>query len=259
MLPGGIEKTLQARKSAVVRKFRTLAIVAGALATIACAAAVAIYFALSHVPHFYEQALDQQPARAQQANDAMIKNASALASSARRQGTWSAVFTADEINGWLSIDLPQNFPDLLPATISEPRVRISPGRATIACRYNENAVSTVISLNLELYVAEPNVLALRIHNIRAGAIPIPLSQVLDGVTEAARSMNLRLRWVQAKGDPVALVTLPSTIGRDKIAYRLEKIDLRHDSVYLAGQTETLTPPAAQKVAGHQPSQVNTQR
>lgn len=229
------------------------------------------YVALQHVPHFYEQALDQESAKQQQANDALIKNANALARSARQQGDWSAVFTAEEINGWLGVDLPQSFPELLPAEISQPRIRLSPGHATIACRYRENAVSTVISLNLELYVAEPNVLALRIHNIRAGAIPIPLSQVLDGVTEAAKSMNLRLRWGQAKGDPVALLTLPSTLGRDKIAYRLDKIDLRQDAIYLAGQTEKLSPgarqqaqqlslPALAKMAGHQAgSHSKTQR
>lgn len=224
----------------------------------------ALYVALAHVPHFYDEALDQPPTKQQEGNDALIKNANALASSARRQGVWSAVFTADEINGWLGVDLAQNFPDLLPPQISRPRIRLVPGSATIACRYQENAVSTIISLNVELYVAEPNVLALRIHNIRAGAIPIPLSQVLDGVTAAAQSMNLRLRWVQAKGDPVALVTLPSTIGRDKVAYRLEKLDLRQDAIYLAGQTEKLSAgpkqPTQPKAAGHQASaQVKTQR
>lgn len=197
----------------------------------------AAFLALRHVPHFYEQALEQPSTNQQVSSDALIKNANALASSARRQGAWSAVFTAEQINGWLGIDLPESFPELLPAGVSEPRIRLSPGEATIACRYQQKAVSTIISLNVELYVAEPNVLALRIHNIRAGAIPIPLSQVLAGVTEAARSTNLKLRWVQAKGDPVALVTLPANMGRDKLAYRLEKIDLRQDAVYLAGQTE----------------------
>ncbi|HWC89002.1 MAG TPA: hypothetical protein VG433_05095 [Pirellulales bacterium] len=240
-----------------------MVVLLGSLAAVVGAAAGGIYVALAHVPHFYDQALDQPPEKQQQGNDALIKNANALASSARRQGGWSAVFTADEINGWLGVDLAQSFPDVLPAEISEPRIRLSPGGATIACRYRENGVSTIISLNVELYMAEPNVLALRIHNIRAGAIPIPLSQVLDGVTEAARSMNLRLRWVQAKGDPVALVSLPSTIGRDKIAFRLEKIDLRQDAIYLAGQTEKLTEPrqpAQPKVADSQASaHLKTQR
>ncbi|HEY5315676.1 MAG TPA: hypothetical protein VIK18_24310, partial [Pirellulales bacterium] len=231
---------------------------------IVVAAVGGIFVALRHVPHFYDEALDQPPTKQQQANDALIKSANALASSAHRQGGWSAVFTATEINGWLGVDLAQSFPDLLPSEISQPRIRLSPGLATIACRYREKGVSTIISLNVELYVAEPNVLALRIHNIRAGAIPIPLSQVLDGVSEAARSMNLRLRWAQAKGDPVALLSLPSTIGRDKIAFRLEKLDLRQDAIYLAGQTEKLgtepKPPAQPKVAELQTSgHVKTQR
>jgi hypothetical protein len=220
----------------VSRKLPLVSFLAGGLLLLALGVAGGVYWASQHVPHFYEEALSQEPAQQQAANDQLLENATALAASARREGHWSALFTADQINAWLAIDLPQNFPGLLPAEVVAPRVRLSPGKATIACRYEEGSISTVVSLNVELYVHEPNVLALRIHNVRAGAIPIPLSQVLEGVTRAAEEMNLRLRWLKAEGDPVALVTLPSTMGKDGIYYRLEVLDLRDGVMYVAGHT-----------------------
>ena len=221
------------------RKLRITIIVVGSLALLLGASVTTVYFALQHVPHFYRDALNAQPQRQQVGSDEMLQNATALASHARRQGRWASAFTAEQINGWLAVDRQKNYPDLLPSEIVDPRVRIAPGLMTIACRYQQGNVSLVVSLNMELYVPEPNVLALRIKNVRAGAIPLPLSQILDGVAKAAEDMNLRLRWAQSQGDPVALVTLPKTIGKGDISYRLETIDLRNDVLYLAGNTQKI--------------------
>ena len=38
-----------------------------------------------------------------------------------------------------------------------------------------------LSLTIDAYLHEPNVLALRIRRARAGALPVPLAQVLDGM------------------------------------------------------------------------------
>jgi uncharacterized protein YpmS len=223
----------------VSRKLRITILVVGSLGLLVAAVVTSGYFASQHVPHFYRDALTAKPERQQVASDEMLQNATALASHARHQGRWASVFTAEQINGWLAVDRQKNHPDLLPAEIVDPRVRIAPGLLTIACRYQQEGVSLVVSLNVELYVPEPNVLALRIKNVRAGAIPLPLSQILDGVAKAAEGMNLQLRWAQSKGDPVALVTLPKTIGKGDISYRLETIDLRADAIYLAGNTQKI--------------------
>ena len=183
-------------------KLRITIIVVGSLVLILGIFATTLYFASQHVPHFYRDALKSEPARQQIASDELLQNATALASHAHHQGRWASVFTAEQINGWLAVDRQKNYPDLLPPEIVDPRVRIGPGLMTIACRYQQGKVSLVVSLNVELYVPEPNVLALRIKNVRAGAIPLPLSQVLDGVAKAAEDMNLRLRWAQSQGDPV---------------------------------------------------------
>ncbi len=50
-------------------------------------------------------------------------------------GHWSAVFTDEQINGWLAADLPEKFPQLLPPEIQDPRVVFAPGQLQLACRY----------------------------------------------------------------------------------------------------------------------------
>ena len=201
------------------------------------AAMCGVYWASQRVPGFYRDALEQEPAAQRQASEQLLENASALASNASKEGRWSALFTADQINGWLAVDAVENHPELFSADVSHPRVLLQPGRATFACRNGQGSLSTVVTLSIELYLVEPNVMALRIDRARAGALPIPLSQILDGVAEAARRLNLHLAWRQAKGDPVALITIPPTRDSDDTVYQLESLELRDGEIYLAGRTQ----------------------
>lgn len=217
-------------------KLRLLSVAAGSFLLLLVGFLAGVYWASQRVPEFYAQAVQLDPEQAQVANDELLAGATALASNARKEGDWSAVFTAEQINGWLAVDLPQNYPDMLPLEVIEPRVEITPKLATIGCRYKDGAVTTVISVAVELYLAEPNVVALRIHGIHAGAVPIPLSQVLDGINEAAEQMKVQLRWTKAKGDPVALVTIPPAEGSDDTRYRLEALEMRAGELYVSGHT-----------------------
>lgn len=194
------------------------------------------YWAMHQVPDFYREALRLAPEKQHRANDELLEHATALASNARREGRWHARFTTDQINGWLAVDLARNFPDLLPKEVLDPRIRIAPDRATIACRYAQGAISTVISLEVDLYVAEPNQIALRIHKVRAGALPIPLSKVLEGLSTAAQDARWQLRWRQTEGDPVALISFPPPRDEDDTQYQLETLELCDGEIYLAGRT-----------------------
>jgi hypothetical protein len=249
----------------VSKALRIASVAAGSLLLLGGGFLGGIYWAAQHVPTFYAQALEQEPAQAREAKDELLENATALASEAQRGGPWSALFTAEQLNGWLAVDLPENYPKLLPPEVRDPRVRLSPGLATIACRYQDGAVATVFSLKFELYLAEPNVVALKINSARAGAIPLPLAQVLDGVRQAAEDMQLHLRWARTDGDPVALISIPPTIGKHKVAYHLESLEIRDDALFLAGHTGRdseepgTTPLPRTAVADQSPANKNSQR
>ena len=195
-----------------------------------------LYRATQQAPEFYRQALAAPPPRQDEASEELIEQAATLANQAQREDRWEALFTAEQINGWLAVDLERNYADSLPPGVSEPRIRIAPDGATLACRWQDGRLSTVFSLTAEVYVAEPNVLGLRIENARAGKLPVPLDRVLEVVTQAAAELDWLIEWRQIDGDPTALITIPPPSGHDDAAIWIETLELRDDAVYLSGHT-----------------------
>lgn len=195
-----------------------------------------LYRATQQAPEFYRQALAAPPPRQDRASEELIEQVTTLANQAQREGHWEALFTAEQINGWLAVDLEQNYADSLPEGVSEPRVEITPQGATLACRWQDGRLATVFSLSAELYVAEPNVLGLRISTARAGKLPVPLDRVLDGVTRAATDLDWAIEWRQIDGDPTALITIPPPAGHDDTAIWIDALELREAAVFLSGRT-----------------------
>lgn len=195
------------------------------------------YRATQHVPAAYRAALEADSDAAAEGSDAMLEKTTALASNLERPGAWSARFTAEEINGWLAVDLPRNHPDALPADLRDPRVAIQPGDLTVFCQYDDDGFQTVLSLTVDAYVSEPNVIAVEIRKARAGALPLPLGKVLDRVTQAAQRWDFRVRWRQAGGNPVALLTIPPAEDTEGKQVQLNDLRLAEGELYLAGSTE----------------------
>jgi hypothetical protein len=217
-------------------KLRIAAGVAG-LATLVVGGVLAWgFWAATRVPPFYVEALRCEPEAQQVASDKLLETATTLASNVRKEGRWQALFTADQINGWLAVDLAKNFPDTLPPGVVDPRVHIRRDGVTVACRYLDGAVVTVMSLDAEIYIDQPNVLSVRLHNARAGAIPVPMGEILDGVQQAATEANFQLTWLQAEGDPVALVRFHPPRDDENTLYELETLELRQGEIYVAGRT-----------------------
>lgn len=220
------------------RRLRISTFLVGSAVLLAVGFTGGVYWASRSVPDFYEQALEVQPERVQQASDEMLASATALASNVRKEGRWQALFTSEQINGWLAVDLKENYPKLLPSDIAEPRVLIKPRQATLACRYGpESMAPTVISIDLDMYVTEANTIALQIRSVKAGAIPVPMNTVLDIVSATAEDLDLTLRWRTDEGDPVALIEIPPTREGDTV-YQLEALELRDSQVFLSGRTES---------------------
>jgi hypothetical protein len=199
------------------------------------AATFAVYRALRHVPEFYREVLDSPADGQKLASDRMLQLCGALASDLGKSGPWHAVFTAREINGWLAVDLVQNYPEALPPEFRDPRVRIEPDRVRLACRFQHGSFFSVLSLTVEPTVVNPNVLAIRIRSARAGAIPVSLSQFLRAISDAARRAKVKIEWRQADGDPVAILSLTPAGGSDKRVL-LETLRLGDGKISLAGRT-----------------------
>ena len=213
----------------------------GCLAVVLIAAALGLcaWRASQQVPEFYTQALARPAAEPAKAAYKFEQQVLELKNDTRREGEWQATFSVEEINGWLANDLPVKFPMALPNTVSDPRVAISPQMIQVACKYSDARITSVISLGAEPKMTnEPNVIAIRIRQVRAGALPVPLANFLQQISEHSAKSGVPLRWGEEDGDPVAYITLPMDHPelKDK-SLRVESIELKDGALVVAGRTE----------------------
>lgn len=218
---------------------RKTRVITGAVAIVLLSAGLlllAAYLATQQVPDFYRQAATRDRSSMQRSADEMGTRATALYSDVRLPGPWHALFTVEQINSWLAIDLAEKHPDLLPEEIQDPRVAITPGRLTFGFRTARRNRTIVISIDVGIYLTEPGVVACRFYRARAGRLRLPLKHVLEQVTQVADRTNLPIRWGQAGGDPVVLIEISSFRVTSEAALQLDKIELLDGQVYLAGHT-----------------------
>ncbi|MGD0384108.1 MAG: hypothetical protein ABSA77_11340 [Thermoguttaceae bacterium] len=201
------------------------------------AALVGVFAALRFEPKFYREALAVASEAREEGSDQMLQRMAALVSDVRKPGKWQGRFTAEQINGWLAVDFVKNHHGALPPLFHDPRVSIDSEGIVLACRYEGWIVSTVLTLTVEPYVPEENLLALRIVRVRAGLVPMPLKKVLDGITDAARRSEWRLEWRQSGGDPVALLSTPPGDNAGDLAVKIETIRLGKGDIFLSGSNE----------------------
>ncbi len=193
-----------------------------------------VYEATQQVPEFYRTALARAAEDQHADRDEFVAQAMALASDLRRSGHWQTLFTDAQVNAWLALELVNNYPELLPVDLHDPRVTIQDKEVTIACRYTNGGVTSILSLTLDVFVKDPHVLALRVRHARAGAVPVPLARVLDAISHTAAQLNLRLEWRKAHGDPVALITFPKPRDGQADAIMLHAIELRNGELFASG-------------------------
>lgn len=201
-----------------------------------------LYRAAQQEPEFYQQALKAPPEKQAEAGDELERRVLDLRNELRKEGRFDVQFTHDQINGWLAADLPEKFPELVPRGVSDPRIAFQPSLTRLACRYEDSRISAVVSLDADVYLTEdPNVVAVHLRQVRAGALPIPLGQFLNQISEHATDAGLPLQWSDVNGDPVALVTIPPLIDeRANTQLYLETIEVLDGKVRFAGRTHPLS-------------------
>ena len=208
-----------------------------------------MHIASRQEPQFYRHALEQDPGPQAEAGDQLERQVLMLHNETRRTGNWQATFTDSQINGWLASDLAEKFSGVLPPEFKNPRVAIESGRALLACGYTDPPIQTVLSMEVNVHLTEePNVIAIQIHNARAGKLPVPLVQVLNSVSVFAQRAEIELKWMQFEGDPVAELTIPDHRKDMKKLLHLEALELRDGEIYLAGSTEAAKEPETQTPA-----------
>lgn len=214
-------------------------IVVVSVALLLIASALAYFsYQVRQVPRFYKQAIALPPVQQQQAGEQFEQQAIELQNQIRRAGDWQVELAADQINGWLATALPEKFPDLLPQEVTDPRVAIEQDRVLIAAKYRMSGIDTIVAAELSAFLtSEPNVLAVRIHQVSAGALPLPLGQYLQEITAAAAKQGILIRWQEVEGDPQAIVTLPLAEPGDKRTILIRSLELLPGKLFARGTAE----------------------
>lgn len=216
-----------------------------------------VYKAIHHVPGFYTEVLVADRALLKKASDDLVAGVAALASDAHRDGAWRALFNEEQINGWLAVDLLENHAAAIPTGVSDPRVSIEENRLRLACRYDAGPVETIYSVDVDLYVVEPNVVAVHFRRARAGLLPMPLNRVMQAVAEGAQGHDLEVRWLHSGGDPIALLTVYPADNEGSAVW-IDSLELHDGQIYLAGRREPREPPSPQPADDRQTPQLAAQ-
>lgn len=195
-----------------------------------------VYVAMGRVRPFYTEALQIDPQRLETGSRELESRATALYSESRQVGTWQAAFTADQINGWLALQLADAYADALPKEISDPRVAIADDHLTLGFRTRRGGVETVVSADASVMLTEEGDIAVRLLSVQAGALPLPVMQVADDVSHACQELGLPVRWTQAGGQPVAIIDVDGAGLVKKARLVMDAVELRDGTIYLAGQT-----------------------
>lgn len=195
--------------------------------------------AAQQVPEFYAAARRADPMRDAAQAEQLERQVLELRNTARQKGEWQTTWTAEQINAWLATELPAQFPHLLPGGFSDPRVQVTPDHLQWGCRFKTDKLDTILWLDVSLFLTEEtNVLACQIRKVRAGLLPVPVSQLTEEVERLARRADVPVRWDQTGSDPIALIRLPSHIadlGDRTVVF--ERLELRDGEIVFGGRSE----------------------
>jgi hypothetical protein len=161
-----------------------------------------------------------------------------LLSALQGDDVWGAQFTTEQINAYLTEGFLTSRADekLLPENISAPRVALDTDRLRLGFRYGSERWSTVITIDMRLWVAQGqvNTVGLELLGLQAGALPISAQSLLEHVSEAARRNNVDVSWYRHEGHPVALLRFGADQPRTTI--HLKHLELQEGRLLVQGRS-----------------------
>jgi hypothetical protein len=172
-------------------------------------AGVALFVLVRYERQWFAQAaLPAGSTRTQRSQD-FLEEFTALFSDIANGRDWCAQFTDEQMNSYFEEDFVQSGVDkgLLPEGISQPRVLFEPGKIRLGFRYGSGAWSTIISIDLHVWLVagEPNAVALEVEGFHAGALPISAQSLLESVAEVGRLNGIDVNWYRYNAHPTAVL------------------------------------------------------
>lgn len=209
---------------------------------------------LKHEPSFYrELAIAPSPQRKKASQEFQTHFFDLMNSITNNEANWGDTFTAEQFNSYFQEDLGKSgaLEALWQKGIHDPRIALESERVRLAFRYGKGFWSTIISINLKVWLVahEPNVVAMELERLQAGAIPITAQSLLEYATEAARQLNIEVNWYRHHGNPVALLRFQADQVRPTV--QMLRLQVQSGQLLIAGRSlePSVRSYAAAKVTG----------
>lgn len=218
-----------------MRKIKRRWIVLGVVVFLLVAVPTALWVSLTHQPDFYRRTAVIPPERRHAEAQKFVAQSLQLRNDIVNEPRWEAVFTDEQVNSWLAEELVEHFSDQIPAGVHEPRVQFELDRVHFGFQLDQGPVRSVVWIAARVRIPGEHELALTVEKIRAGVVPVPANQLLERITEVARSHGLDVRWEEDDGCPVAIIKYtPDPRRRDVIVDRLQILE---GQIRLAGRSQ----------------------
>ncbi len=149
---------------------------------------------------------------------------------------WSETFTSEQINSYLADEFTRVQPFHLPEGIHSPRVSIEPDRLRLVFRYGRGFWSTLVTVDLKIWLVaqEVNLLAVEVLDVRAGVIPLAVQSIAERIAENASVWKAEVTWYRHGRNPVALVRLQPDQPNPTIV--LEQLELLDQKIHIGGRS-----------------------
>jgi hypothetical protein len=198
----------------------------------------ATFVLLWHEPDFYQRSNIPEGRERQVAAGEFIGEFGMFVDKVQHEEPWDARFTEKAINSYFDESfVPSGVAQrVLPEGVSRPRISIEPDRIRLAFRYGTGLMTTVVSIDVRVWVAaqERNVVVLELQGLHAGALPISAQTLQQRVTDMARPQNIDVTWYRHKGNPVALLRFQA--DRPRPTVHLKQIELRRGFMTIRGSS-----------------------
>ena len=231
----GRQSPNEGRADSMLRKSLVLSVLL--LLVLAGSVVGGAYLLLRHEPESYVLA-EMPPGKQRQSySDECTKEiTSFLTDKVNCEGSWKLSFTQDQLNSYLAEDFVNSGWNLLPAGVSQPRIQLQDGRLRLAFRYGEDEFSTVVSLQVKVWLPkrERSAVAVEIESLRAGAIPLSWKLLQEQLTEGARNRDIDVQWYRNDGNPVAVVRFQADKREPTIQF--QQLQIKQGHILISGKS-----------------------
>ena len=218
---------------------RSFLVAVGIVLLLGCTVAGSLYALLSYEPgHYRRAAVPPGEERCQLGQECFKELMEFIDAVKNDHDGWYCRLGDRQINSYLEekfvhSGLSEKF---LADRVSEPRVVFTPELVRLAFRYRSRLVSTVVSIDLRVWLpkGEGNVVAIQLESLRAGALPFKAQWLLEQISETARQNGVEVDWYRHAGHPVALVRFQADQPRPTL--QLKKIQLEAGQLTVTGRT-----------------------